>query len=49
MIDATGSIEDQQMEMRKVVMEQFGEAIASGQILHKEGAFRVNTKPPAVL
>jgi dTMP kinase len=48
-IDATGSIEDQQLEMRRVVMEQFGEAIASGQILHKEGTFRVNIQSPAVL
>ncbi len=48
-IDATRSIEDQQMEMRKVVMEHLGEAIASGQILHKEGAFRADTQPIAIL
>ena len=48
-IDATRSIEDQQMEMRRVVMEHLGEAIASGQILHKEGAFRADTQPIAIL
>ena len=35
--------------MRKVVMEHLGEAIASGQILHKEGAFRADTQPIAIL
>jgi dTMP kinase len=48
-IDATRSIEDQQLEMRRIVMEQLGEAISSGQILHKEGAFRANIQAPTVL
>ena len=48
-IDATGSIEQQQMQMRKIVMEQLGEAIASGQILQREGGRRADTESAAVL
>lgn len=48
-IDATGSIEEQQIQMRQIVMEQLGEAIASGQILHKERVFRATAQAPAVL
>lgn len=48
-IDATGSIEEQQQHMRKIVMSELGEAIASGQILHKERAFRATSSTPAVL
>lgn len=42
-IDATGSIEDQQQQMRQIVMEQLGEAIAAGEILSMEGASRGRT------
>jgi dTMP kinase len=48
-IDATGSIEEQQLQMRQVVMQQLGEAIESGQILHKERVFRANPQAPTVL
>jgi len=48
-IDATRSIEEQQMEMRRIVMDHLGDAIAAGQILHKEGAFRANIQSTTVL
>ncbi len=36
-IDASGSIEEQQAQMRRIVMERLGDAVASGQILNQEG------------
>jgi dTMP kinase len=36
-IDASRSIEEQQFQMRRIVMEQLGDAVASGQILNQEG------------
>ena len=48
-IDASGSIEEQQQQMRQIVMDHLGEAIASGQILHKERAFRAIPQAPPVL
>ena len=34
-IDASGSIEEQQAQMRRIVMERLGDAVASGQILNQ--------------
>lgn len=48
-IDATGSIEEQQSQMRKIVMHELGQAIASGQILSQEGAPRGPEAASAVL
>lgn len=48
-IDATGSIEEQQMQMRQIVLDHLGEDIASGQILHNERAFRAATPSAPVL
>jgi dTMP kinase len=45
-IDASGSIEEQQAQMRRIVMERLGDAVASGQILNQEGtthAFEATT------
>lgn len=39
-IDATGSIEDQQKQMREIVMRELGDAIAAGEVLSQEGALR---------
>jgi dTMP kinase len=47
-IDATGSIEKQQAQMRQIVMEHLTPAIMTGQILHDERAFR-NHAAAAVL
>jgi len=48
-IDATGSIEDQQAQMREVVMQKLSDAIATGQILQDERAYRANTAAAPVL
>lgn len=40
-IDASRSIEEQQFQMRRIVMEQLGDAVASGQILNQEGTAHV--------
>jgi dTMP kinase len=44
-IDATGSIEDQQKQMREIVMRELGDAIAAGEILSLEGALRRAPQP----
>jgi len=48
-IDATGSIEDQQAQMREIVMRKLSDAIATGQILQDERAYLANTAAAPVL